>query len=254
MEAKKIKITYLYNSGFAVEVDKHLIIFDYCMLTSKNSERNLRGGVVGFEDMSSKSYVTILVSHGHKDHFNAAILRFKRKIKNITYVFSDDINEKNAAILIKEGESVKINGITVKAFPSTDIGVSYCVKIDGITIFHAGDLNLWASNEEEPVHYRKSRMAYSKALSKIVLDEKINIAFFPLDPRIGEGYDVGAKLFIDKFKPDIFVPMHFARRYDVCKKLYNEMKGKIYIWNIKDRGQQVECIFEQTKVIVNEVV
>lgn len=32
----------------------------------------------------------------------------------------------------------------VKAFDSTDEGLSYLVEMDGIRIFHAGDLNNWA--------------------------------------------------------------------------------------------------------------
>lgn len=36
----------------------------------------------------------------------------------------------------------------VKAFDSTDEGLSYLVEMDGIRIFHAGDLNNWHWREE----------------------------------------------------------------------------------------------------------
>ncbi|MEI3154718.1 MAG: hypothetical protein V8S95_06185 [Odoribacter sp.] len=36
----------------------------------------------------------------------------------------------------------------IKAFGSTDIGISFLIDIDNIRIFHAGDLNNWHWEEE----------------------------------------------------------------------------------------------------------
>ena len=35
------------------------------------------------------------------------------------------------------------------------------------------------------------------------------MAFFPVDPRMGEGYEEGAVRFIRDVRPDRLIPMHF---------------------------------------------
>jgi organic radical activating enzyme len=48
--------------------------------------------------------------------------------------------------------------------------------------------------------------------------EKIDIAFFQVDPRLEENYDLGAEYFIYEIKPKLFVPMHFRENHGVTKK------------------------------------
>ena len=46
--------------------------------------------------------------------------------------------------------------------------------------------------------------------------QKIDVAFFPVDPRQGSMYDAGAGYFIMTVKPKVFIPMHFQGRPDVA--------------------------------------
>lgn len=241
-----IKITYLYNSGFAIEINERLLIFDYCLMTSDDENKNLKSGIIGKNDLEGKSQITVFVSHGHKDHFNAAILRLKMRCKNIKFIFSEDIPAKNDAILLKEGDFVQVDGMNIWAFPSTDIGVSFLVEVEGITIFHAGDLNLWSYVTNNEMEFRKAKFAYMKALRTIFIKKPLDIAFFPLDPRIGEEYDIGACYFAKIFHPKLFVPMHFEKRYDVCMKFSEKMKvDGMKVWNIERRGHQYDYFFEK---------
>ena len=61
MSKNNIYITYLYNSGFIAETEKHLMIFDFCLGVS---DVNTINATV----LKSKPYVTVFVSHAHRDH------------------------------------------------------------------------------------------------------------------------------------------------------------------------------------------
>ena len=49
---------------------------------------------------------------------------------------------------MEESEEKLFKDVYVKAYGSTDIGISFLVKVDGLTIFHAGDLNWWHWKED----------------------------------------------------------------------------------------------------------
>ena len=49
-----------------------------------------------------------------------------------------------------------------------------------------------------------------------LLSEKTNrlyMAMFPLDPRLGQEYMKGAEQFVTRIKTDYFLPMHFGEEY-----------------------------------------
>lgn len=62
--------------------------------------------------------------------------------------------------------------------------------------------------EEADAEFRKA----VKPLEK----EKIDVAFFPVDPRQGAMFDAGANFFILSVKPRILIPMHYFRRADTA--------------------------------------
>ena len=103
-------------------------------------------------------------------------------------------------------------GVSVKAFGSTDAGVCYLLTFkDGGTCFHAGDFNFWHWEEESTEN--EVRVAYSAfvhVLQRIMAYvNKIDIVFFPVDPRMGKDYSAGARLFMENVNVDNFFPMHF---------------------------------------------
>lgn len=53
---------------------------------------------------------------------------------------------------------------------------------------------------------------FEKILSDIAAAEgtRIDLAFFPVDSRIGRDYWEGAKIFVRRMDVGIFVPMHFG--------------------------------------------
>lgn len=211
MEKLNVKIKYLFNSGFSIETQNYHLIFDY-----------YKGNL----DIGSKS-TFVFSSHGHPDHFNPKVLKWKNINKGIEYIFSNDIKvkdlDKNIHFMSPD-EEIEVNNIKVKAFGSTDLGVSFLAEVDGINIFHAGDLNWWYWWDDTPKEICIMERAFKKEIEKIGR-EKIHIALFPVDPRLKHNYSLGGVYFIKEVKPLLFVPMHFGEDYKVIKTFKEKVKG-----------------------------
>lgn len=225
-----IKIKYLYHSGFLIETDKHLLVFDY-----------YQGQAEEFVKESSKS-VVIFSSHSHPDHYNPVILEWQKERADIQYVFSQEISvppkTKNLHFL-SPYETLEIADLKVKAYNSTDIGVSFLVQAEGIRLFHAGDLNWWDWCSDTPEDRVKAEKGFKDEVQKIK-GEIIDIAFFPVDPRLEQNYSAGAEYFIQELAPRVFIPMHFADRPEAAAGLESKLKtGPSQILKLLQRGQEV---------------
>lgn len=211
---KEITIEYIYHSGFSVKFEDQNFIFDY-----------YKGKLPSF-----KSPTAFFVSHSHDDHYNPEIFNLKGDTP-YKYILSSDIKsyEKKENIIdlgssenvenlkhmysensyhIKEGDNLILDNFSVRAFPSTDKGVSFLVNYHGINIFHAGDLNLWVWDEDTPEEKEQMYERFISIIKEISIYD-IDIAFFPLDPRLGQRYADGFNMFIDEVEPSIILPMHF---------------------------------------------
>ena len=93
------------------------------------------------------------------------------------------------------GEITLSRHVKVKAFDSTDEGLSYLVEMDGIRIFHAGDLNNWHWREEStPREIEEAERDFQQVM-ETMRGEKVDVAFFPVDPRLGMMFDAGPNYF-----------------------------------------------------------
>lgn len=210
----KIKVTYLDHSGFAVVTPTAILVFDYYRDPTEALVKTVR------ENPSLP--VVFFASHHHRDHFNPAIFHLAQQNQRL-YVLGDDIDSKIvpddlAVQYMHCGDKIEgaLGGITVKAYDSTDKGVSFLVTLpDGETIFHAGDLNYWHWNKEATVdEVKKAYNSFVKVMQSLMRDNKhFDIAFFPVDPRLGEDYADGARLFLENILVDNFFPMHFWGDY-----------------------------------------
>ncbi|MDR0575243.1 MAG: MBL fold metallo-hydrolase [Tannerella sp.] len=222
-----MKLTYVYHSGYVVEGKLCTIIIDYFKDSADNYVQN---SLVSFP---GKLYV--LSSHRHPDHFNKDVLKWKKNRPDTEYIFSKDILKKkfvspeNASFLVK-GDTWQDENIYIKAFGSTDIGISFLIETEGKKIFHAGDLNNWHWDEEStPEEIRSVERHFLKEL-KTLADETnhLDLAIFPVDCRLGKNYMRGAKQFVDTIQADLFAPMHFGETYKEAAafKDYAEKNGR----------------------------
>lgn len=213
-----MKVTYLRHSGFALEFDDFVLLFD-----------DITHPVIDF----ANKRVYFFASHSHGDHYVKDIFSYSDN-KNSTYILSDDIKEytqSDNVISVSEYREYEFHDFKLNTLGSTDMGVSFYVTTEKYKIFHSGDLNWWHWEEDEESYNKIMEIDYKRHienLSKL----KVDIAFVPADPRLRDAYDYSVKYFIEKIKPDVLIPMHFWDDYSVIKKLLHNNTGAVKILNI----------------------
>jgi L-ascorbate metabolism protein UlaG (beta-lactamase superfamily) len=237
-----MKITYLDNSGFYVALTHTALVFDYYN-DHADGELSLDGGVVTPAEIAAHKNTYVFVSHRHFDHYNRNILNWQKESAGLRYIFDSGVARGNdSAVHLTEGGVYRDEDIEVKAFGSTDAGISFLVKAEGTTFFHAGDLNFWHWEEEADAEFiAKAERDFMAQLKSIDAEnEKIDVMFFPCDYRMGENGDAGAKRMIEALSPSVFVPMHFQNRFDKIAdfKKKNETRDTA-VWAIPRRGAQL---------------
>lgn len=238
----KVKIHYLYHDGFILETKSHILIFDYYNDNSDNALRSLEAGVISEDIFNTEKTIYVFVSHTHEDHFNPIIFNWKNINSKIKYILSSDIKIKldyPEHRIISEGEAIESKDILIKAYGSTDAGVSFLVNVDGINLFHAGDLNWWNWYDEDEEFNSQMAKNFKSQIDKLKA-EKIDLVFFPVDPRLKEHYYLGGEYFIRNLSPKMFIPMHFWNKTEITKdfaELLKDSNTKIVI--INERGQEI---------------
>ncbi len=209
----ELQVTYLYHSGFSVELDDILLVFDYAPGTAQPNTL----GLLSREALAKYRQVLVFVSHSHGDHFDPVIFDWA-DTGRVYYVLSAEIPGRWPGQRMQPGESIPVGEATVEAFDSTDLGVSFLVTLGGYTIFHAGDLNLWHWREVSTLREIEEAERDFHAAVKPLQGREIDLAFFPVDPRQGSLYDAGANYFVMAVKPRVLIPMHWQERIDVAQE------------------------------------
>ncbi|MFV0363199.1 MAG: MBL fold metallo-hydrolase [Suipraeoptans sp.] len=229
-----MNVTYLEHSGFVVELIDKILVFDYY---KGNLKRHLK----------TNKDVFIFVSHVHGDHYNPNIFlksNFEDCTGNVAYILSNDIIAAKAENIYYIGpdENLEIRGVNINTLKSTDEGVAFCVNCSGKSIYFAGDLNYWYWEEESDEYNIKMRNDYYSQIAKI-FDKHFDIAFIPLDPRLGDQYAFGLDYFVRNTNTDVIFPMHMWGNYKVIDKLIGDDISKSYrnkIVQIKKSSREFE--------------
>lgn len=235
-----MKITYLYHSGFAVELEKHIFVFDY-----------MKGKL---PDWDGKKEIIFFASHKHPDHFVMDIFRWFGKYENLRYVLSSDIKlnekylERNGAdprvktVITSAGKNrtIELGDVKIETLRSTDEGVAFLVGTEGKTIYHAGDLNWWHWEGEADSWNRQMEQDYKKEIS-LIAGRHFDVAFVPLDPRLEWAYGLGMQEFLEHTDTDHVFPMHMWDNYRIIDKYKKSDKGRQYaekVMEISRPGQE----------------
>ena len=239
-------ITYVYHSCCAIEFEDFSVIIDYYQDVIKDGEDI---GWVSKHLLKKETPLYVLCTHSHADHFNEEILSWNRDKENITYVFSKEVKDtlKDTASLkddkivyLDKLEEYKDDNIKIKAFGSTDAGGSFYVEHKDAKIFHAGDLNNWHWNEEvakdESFVYENQYICELELLSEEV--KEVDIAMFPLDPRLGKDFMRGGDQFVNKVKTHNLLPLHFGDNYKLIQQFEPiAHKAGTKLLKLENRGQ-----------------
>ena len=240
MNKIEAKIYYIYHSGFVVETKDHLLVFDYYKEHDRSKENSLLPLLISAKNTKKKVFV--FCSHSHGDHFNPVILDWQNYNPDITYILSKDINiesKKSSYVFMDEDDEKEIDHIYIKAYGSTDIGISFLVKIDNLTIFHAGDLNWWHWKEDSLEEQQLAELNFKIQIEKLKKEGIIDIAFFPVDPRLEEFYYIGGKYFCEQLHPSLLIPMHFADNPSITKEFSEKMM------DINISSVQINCTWQE---------
>ena len=208
-----MKITYLSHSGFVVEMQHTILIFDY-----------FEGDLSQF-DCNKK--MIFFVSHHHDDHFNLKIFH----CLNCHYVLSDDVSvlpDQNF-IQVCANQSILFEGLQIHTLRSTDLGVAFVVEVENQRIYHAGDLNDWQwppENKQDELDNEKMQKDYLCELKKVA-GMHFNLAFVPLDPRLESNACKGIKQWLEMTDTDVLFPMHMWQDYSVIQQA---LKTELSAW------------------------
>lgn len=218
-----MKITYLKHSGFVVEYQDIVLIFDYY------------GGQM--PPVSDEKKVYVFVSHAHSDHFRRDIFKWETAYKNIQYILSNDIQvkgPKGKTTYVGPHREIRADELKIMTLRSTDEGVAFFICLREKNIYHAGDLNWWHWEEETDEYNEKMRREYCQEIG-LMEGRHIDVAFVPLDPRQGEQYGWGLDYFMRHTDTAYVFPMHMWDQYEIYDKLMRNPDAEPY----RDRVMRV---------------
>lgn len=248
----RTELVYVWHDCFVYRSESCVIVFDYWLepgvervsyVADKPGDGELPLHRL-IEECGGRP-VYFLVSHHHKDHFVKDIFRWCAVRENVQYVISRDtaraVNyllkegstytgslkvDRSRVHVLRPGERFEDSLIRVSAFGSTDIGNSYVVEVDGLRLFHAGDLNAWMWKDESTRAEVAAAIWDYEVKLKEIADHfpQVDYAMFPVDARIGRDWWEGAYRFVRRIDTGVFIPMHFclyandAERIDFIRK------------------------------------
>ncbi|MBE6962354.1 MAG: MBL fold metallo-hydrolase [Ruminococcaceae bacterium] len=201
-----MQVTFLGHSGFLVESDTVCLLFDW-------SE--------GVLPPLPEKPLLVFASHRHQDHFRPQIFSLDNGVRDVFFCLGSDlkltdsrkqrwnISAETAARchVLKGRTSARIGSATVETLPSTDEGVAFLVTCDGHTIYHAGDLNWWHWEGEDPVWNRNMESNFKRYVEPL-RDRHMDLAFAPLDPRQEAAAFWGFRYLLELADISHIIPMH----------------------------------------------
>ncbi len=183
-----MQIIFIHHSCFLVELDDKVLIFDY-FDGDKVEGMHFTGKLPSYEP-DTKIYM--FASHSHKDHYDMDILRLADKYPNIHYIFSKDIRisphflskhgihpaVRDRVTFVSPDNTYHVDDLDIMTLRSTDAGCAFYVTSNGVSLFHAGDLNDWELDGAGDLINGKVRRAFRHEIKKLS-EKPINGYVFP---------------------------------------------------------------------------
>lgn len=196
-------VLYLGNAGWAVKTTKKLLIFDYIENERRADDASMLNGHIRPDEMQNLE-VYVFVTHEHPDHFNPTIYDWTNSLKHVEYIFGFKPKKTPVDVLTMDPREEKIiDGMTIRTISSTDVGVGFLVKTDGLVILHAGDHANRTKGLEKPF---ADEIDYLSGM-----DLTPDIAFLPIKGcgfRDTDAVKTGVYYALEKLQPKTVFPMH----------------------------------------------
>lgn len=230
-----MQVIFIHHSCFVVEIDERVLIFDYFGGDRVNGYQ-FTGRIPTYE---KDTPIYVFASHHHQDHYDMDVLRMKDYYTNIHFIFSKEIRI-SPNFLAKHGidpvireqvtfvvpkKTYEVGDLKITTYNSTDSGVAFYVEVAGVTVFHAGDLNDWSMEGAGDLINGKTRRAYRHEINKLA-GKPINVAFVPMDPRLGEYQKEGIEYFLKTTDAEYVFPMHMWQDYSAIPSYKKQISNR----------------------------
>lgn len=221
-----MRVIFVHHSCFAVEVDELVLVFDYFAGDRVNGY-TFTGKL---PDYAPETRIYMFASHKHQDHFDMDILRWSERYPNIRYILSKDIRisphflskhgidpaVRERVTFVSANNSYKVDELSVQTLLSNDAGVAFYVTVRGVSLFHAGDLNDWKMENAGEEANEQQEQAFYQEIKKLA-DKSINLAFVPMDPRLGMYQTLGVDYILKNTDAEVVFPMHMWQDYSAIE-------------------------------------
>jgi len=238
LEEKEAVIWYLGHSGWAIKTKNHLLVFDYVEREANPAEPCLSNGYINPTEIKDQ-HSLVFVSHWHSDHYSQEIFDWEKSIKDINYILGWQGVTEPKSIRIGPRERRKIDEVEVLTIASTDEGVGFLVKVDGLVIFHGGDHAYWGG----PMDSFEREMDYL-----IESDKEFDIVFLAVATGSGqrrESISQGIFYAVEKLLPKVIFPMHAGGNEGLYKEFAAEAEKRRLKTKVLCAGSKGDGFFYQ---------
>src|SRR5690554_5719267 len=179
-------IRHLSHSGFLIEDQKSIVVFDPIIPLDFNLEDRI---------------LYVFISHSHQDHFHWEVLEPLMGQEQVNFIVSKDVSEgtvndeKDNWYTVEPYQNLQINDVVISVYGTTDLGNSYMVNFNGRNYFHSGDLNWWHWKRMTPEELKVEEEIYKREV-ELLRGKSVDFAFVPVDPRLEEHGTLAANHFI----------------------------------------------------------
>ena len=207
------RVIGLDHSGFVVDHGGRRLVFDWYRDPADVLAARGGRGLIYF------------VSHSHHDHWHDGVMAGDRRTVELrildascrTRVEALGATPEPAPIYVHPGQRLDLRlddgtALRVHCLASTDEGVAFLILLGELIIYHAGDLNCWDWRDEDGPAARAAYEAELDRLAELLAAEapgrRIDLAFVPVDRRLGDVALDGARLLLARTAPVWLLPMH----------------------------------------------
>lgn len=217
-------ITFITHSCFVVENEDVVIVFDYWKDTPDGRLHRKLKQLYGRQ-------LYVVCSHFHEDHYSPEVLEWEAKML-VSYDTQKRrrIPKETPAMILRPGDTYQDEHIRLRAFRSTDVGISSLVTLsDGQTVYHSGDNNNWYFSNDPQDHIRCTLEEMEGIFISTVNDvrtacEAVDHVMFPVDPRLGDDMLRGAFQWLRYIDTKHFYPMHCWERWEEVRDAVSQIK------------------------------
>lgn len=224
-----MKITFISHSAFLVESTHYNLLFDWT-------------GETPLPEFDRGKHLYVFASHHHGDHYTPRI--FSLGMENVTYVLATVIRlsakrkaglgiDDSCVVRMRAGERRRVGDLDIRTIRSNDAGVAFLVAGPDGRLFHAGDLNDWSWQGEDPAWLEMIGNGWKKSLTQLE-GERVDVAFLPLDGRLEENFWLGLHGYLQVMDCGRVFPMHCWGDFSVIPRLKAMPESTAYRSRVAD--------------------